>query len=360
MRSSASFLAFPAESPPVCFRPFTKLSACALWGTVLAVCFTQWTRAQSLDLHEDVASDSTTTQTLLAAAKLADQRLAEQLHTVVAQGRIRHIVYVRDLTSPSVTLDADVQVFYDAPKFQLHLQYSTDLAKGLAGSAIDQESKDGNKATVVTDQTLLFDGQTLTKVQHFSNGTCRGDIYFDFHRPNMLRIAGFPFEDPIELWREPLLIDRADLLTAHTTPLTDGGFVGTLSKDTYRLKFYFLGSFGYDLRRVSTYRIGQDTPFRDWHLSWQRVDGVPYVERLIRRSNSVNGENEPLGLTETLREQIELEYSRFSLAAAIDPAVFELTGLDLPQSTPFYDHRTNVDGKPKVVWWKQGQLTSAQ
>ena len=342
------------------FHPVMKFSACALCAAALAVCFPQLARAQSLDLQHTAASAPATTQTLLAAAKLADQWLAEKLHTVVAQGRIRHIVYVHDLNSPSLTLDADVQVFYAAPKFQLRLQYATDLAEGLTENAAVKKSNDENKTTVVTDQTLLFDGQTLTKVQHFSNGTCRGDIYFDFHRPNMLRIAGFPFEDPIELWREPLQIDRADLLTAHTTPLTDGGFVGTLSKDTYRLKFYFLGSFGYDLRRVSSYRSGQDTPFRDWHLSWQLANGVPYVERLVRRSNTVSGENEPLGLTNTLREQIELEYSHFSLAATIDPVVFELAGLDLPESTPFYDHRTNVEGKPKVVWWQHGQLSDTR
>ncbi|MEO8271915.1 MAG: hypothetical protein ABI557_19485 [Aureliella sp.] len=333
-----------------------KLTDWMLWGILLAVCFCREACAQSLELHEAVVSDSAATQTRLAVAKLADQRLAEQLQTVIAQGRIRHIVYVRDLNSPTITLDADVQVFYDAPKFQLHLQYATDLAEGLTEGETSQKSSDEKKRVLVTEQTLLFDGYTLTKVQRSSDGTCRGDIYFDFHRPNMLRMAGFPFENPVELWREPLQIDRADLLNAHITPLTAGGFVGTLNKDTYRLKFYFLGSFDYDLRRVSSTRIGQETPFRDWHLSWQIVDGVPYVERLVRRSNTVSGENEPLGLTDTVREQIELEYSHFSLSSAIDPLVFELSGLDLPESTPFYDHRTNVNGKPKLVWWQHGQL----
>ncbi len=342
----------------MCFRSLLKLSACVILGAVPTIGFSQGLRSQSLELREAATSEAAATQTLLAAVKLADQRLVEQLQTVVAQGSIRHITYSRDLNSPVVTLDADVQVFYDAPKFQLHLQYATDLAEGLTEVATFQKPNDENRASVVTEQTLLFDGKTLTKAQRSSDGTCRGDIYFDFHRPNMLRTAGFPFENPIELWREPLQIDRADLLMAQTTPLTDGGFVGTLNKDTYRLKFYFLGSFGYDLRRVSSYRSGQDTPFRDWHLSWQIADGVPYVERLVRRSNTVSGENEPLGLTDTLREQIELEYSHFKLPAAIDSAVFELSGINLPESTPFYDHRTNVEGKPKVVWWQQGRLTS--
>ncbi len=348
---------FLAEPSAVCSRFLTKLSAwIALWA-VVAHGASRPVGAQSLEVREPAASEASETQTLLAAAKLADQRLAEQLHTVVAQGRIRHITYLRDLNSPVVTLDADVQVLYDAPKFQLHMQYANDHAEGQPAMTTVQEASHDSRAAVVAEQTLLFDGQTLTKVQHFSDGAYRGDIYFDFHRPNMLRIAGFPFENPIELWREPLQIDRADLLTAHTTPLSDGGFLGTLSKDTYRVKFYFLGDFGYDLRRVSSYRTGQDTPFRDWYLSWQRTDGVPYVERLVRRSNTVNGENEPLGLTNTLREQIELEYTHFRLAAKMDPTIFELAGLDLPESTQFYDHRTNVEGKPKVFWWTNGHLT---
>lgn len=355
----------------MCIRSSVKLSAWIFVSAVLAAGFAQTVAAQSLNFSEQSAAPSTaaappTTAALLAAAKLADQRTAEQLQTVLARGRIRRIDYIRDLASPSVTLDADVQVYYDAPRFRMQLQYAADRAAGakLAAEpklvAGEQPFSDEAQAVQVTEQTLLFDGQTLTTVKYWGDGSCRGDIYFDFHRPNMLRLAGFPFENPVELWREPLQIDRADLINAQTKPLTGGGFLGTLTKDTYRLKFYFLGSFGYDLRRVSSYRIGQETPFRDWHLTWQQTDGVHYVERLVRRSNTVGSENEPLGLTTTLREQVELEYSQFSLPRAIEPETFELTGLGVPEATPFYDHRTNVEGKPKVVWWHQGQLTDKQ
>src|SRR5690606_12825302 len=149
-----------------------------------------------------------------------------------------------DLASPSVTLDADIRVYYDAPKFLLVMQGSSDSPDDQGTALTNKARGDQDLATRVTTQLLIFSGQTLTRVQKTGDGNCRGDIYFDFHRSNQLRSAGFPFENIIELWREPLEIDRADLVHAHTTPVSNGGFVGELTKDTYRVKFYFLGDFG--------------------------------------------------------------------------------------------------------------------
>lgn len=339
----------------MCCGPCVNVSTHALVFLMLVGWPSHLLWAQSL-LLEGQAADTRTSIALLTEAKSAERQLSEQLRTVVARGRLRNTVYSRDLASPQVTLDADVQVYYDAPKFLLWMQYANDSPGDSHSSLIRKTPSEQELAGRVTAQILLFDGQTLTKIQRTGDGNCRGDIYFDFHRSNQLRSVGFPFENPIELWREPMAIDRADLLHTHATPLANGGFVGELVKDRYRLKFYFLGDFGYDLRRVSFYANGQDIPFRDWHLSWQQTNGVRYVERLVRRVDTLAAKNEPLGLSTTIREQCELEYSQFDLPASIEAEVFELNGLDLPQSTPLHDHRINVDGKPKVAWWRQGQL----
>lgn len=336
-----------------CLR--ANFPTCALVVSMLVSWSSQLLLAQSLQFKGH-APETRTTESMLAAAKSAELQLSQRLHTAVARGRLRTTVYSRDLASPEVTLDADVQVYYDAPKFSLRMQYTNDAPDGSNSDLNRRSPGDQELGTRLTTQILLFNGQTLTTVRRTEDGSYRGDIYFEFHRPNKLRSAGFPFENPIELWREPLAIDRADLVHTQTTPLANGGFVGELVKDTYRLKFFFLGDFGYDLRRVSFYGIGQGTPFRDWHLTWQKTAGVHYVERLVRRVNSVAPVNEPLGLTSILREQSELEYTHFELPASIDPDVFELSGLNLPESTPLRDHRVNVDGKPKPVWWRQGQL----
>ncbi len=302
-----------------------------------------------------VATQSTTRE-LIATAKAACDHNAAQLHSAVARGSIRHSNYGRDLVAPQLTLDADVHVVYDAPRFRLHLQYASQDA-GPSDPGDQRRSPGSNwNDTGLSEQTILFDGQTVITVQRANDGAVRGDIYFDFHRPNMLRAAGFPFEHPIALWEEPLRIDRADLLNSTTTPLAAGGFMGLLTKDTYRMKYYFLGDFGYDLRRVSTYRINETTPFRDWHVVWRAASGVHYVERLVRRANA-GGEAAVLSSSAaTQREQIVLEYTEFTLNPQVPPEALQLSALVLPEETPFFDHRTNVDGKPKLTLWQQGKL----
>lgn len=339
----------------MCCCPYVNFQTCALVVLTLVSWPSQIILAQSLQFKGH-APDARTTESMLAAARSAEHQLAQPLQTAIARGRLRTTVYSHDLASSKVTLDADVQVHYDAPKFSLRMQYTSDSPDDANAGSNRGLPADQELAARQTTQILLFNGQTLTTVRQTDDGNYRGDIYFDFHRPNQLRSAGFPFENPIELWREPLAIDRADLVHSLTTPLANGGFVGELVKDTYRLKFFFLGDFGYDLRRVSFLGLGQVTPFREWHLTWQTTDGVHYVERLVLRVNSVAPVNEPLGTSSILREQSELEYSRLELPVSIDPEVFELSGLDLPESTPLRDHRVNVDGKPKAVWWRQGQL----
>lgn len=356
-------LAFSTESPPVCCSPRVKIPICAPVFLILMGWPGQILWAQSLQL-EGHGEQTRTSASMLAAAKLAEQQLTQQLRTAIARGRVRNTVYERDLESPVVTLDADVQVYYDAPKYLLWMQYASAAAGAPADTPTGEPSSDAVQQPLngkdqvgrIASQIVLFDGQTLTTVRHSDDGTCRGDIYFNFHLSNQLRSAGFPFQNPIELWHDPLAIDRADLVQAQATPMTNGGWVGQLVKDTYRLKFYFLGSFGYDLRRVSFYAAGQETPFRDWHLTWQQTAGVHYVQRLVRRVNTLAAKNEPLGTSSIVRAESELEYTQFELPPSIEPNVFELSNLDLPESTPFHDHRAHVDGKPKVVWWRQGEL----
>lgn len=309
------------------------------------------------------AKSTAETAELLAAARKAIEQNAAKLHSVTAQGNIRHLRFERDVELPTVTLDADLSLVYQAPKFRLTLQYASPAEQlvtepqrpattwPIADAGASSEPK-------LHQQTILFDGKTVITVEQSRKGTWRGDIYFDFHKQNMLRMAGFPFEDPVTLWNEPLRIDRADLSDSETTPLRGGGFLGVLNKDTYRLKYYFLGSFAHDLRRVSSYRLGEEIPFRDWHLIWQQVGGGHYVERLVRRINESTSAVVEANTSAVTHEVVELQYKSFYLNAKIDANAFDLSSLTLPDEVPFYDHRVNVNGKPKVFVLRGGKLVT--
>lgn len=309
------------------------------------------------------AKSTADTKELLTAARKAIEQNAAKLQSVAAQGNIRHLRFERDVELPTVTLDADLTLVYQAPKFRLTLQYASpaeqlpdDRQRPTTAWPIADARESGEPK--LHQQTILFDGKTVITVEQSRKGSWRGDIYFDFHKQNMLRMAGFPFEDPVALWNEPLRIDRADLGDSETTPLRGGGFLGVLNKDTYRLKYYFLGSFAHDLRRVSSYRLGEEIPFRDWHLIWQQAGGGHYVERLVRRINESTSAVVEANTSAVTHEVVELQYKSFSLNPTIDANTFDLSGLTLPDAVPFHDHRVNVNGKPKVLAFRGGNLVS--
>ncbi len=303
-----------------------------------------------------VGNQSTTVE-LIEQAKLAFQLNADKLKSAVASGEIQHLFFRYGQELPIVTLDADIQILYDAPKFCVHIQYAKRLQET---SAVDPESETpGWLESNLAEQTLLFDGQSITTVERNRNDEKHGDLYFNFHKTTVLRQAGLPFENPVELSTEAFRIDRADLLNATTTSLSGGGFLGVLNKETYRLKFYLFGSFGYDLRRVSSYRLGADVPFRDWHLNWLESHGVYYTNRIISRLDEGSEESNGAVPHYKTRRQIEIEFKSFEANVAVDRANFELSSLDLPVQTRFYDHRVNVNGKPKVLQWNGKALVDA-
>ncbi|MCA9134684.1 MAG: hypothetical protein KDA45_16065, partial [Planctomycetales bacterium] len=196
----------------------------------------------------------------------------------------------------------------------------------------------------LAEQKILFDGKHVYALAETRSGLLQGDVYFDFNRQKVLRGAGLPFENPVQLWTEALNIERADLRQALLRPLVGGGFMGLLTRDTYRLKFYFFDRFGYDLRRVSSYRRGEDVPFRDCLLSWQEADGLHYVHRYVSKLE----EHSPPGeAAAPSRRVLEVEYRSFEANGPIDQALFRLPALEIPAGTPFDDHRVQVNGQPR-------------
>ncbi len=300
-----------------------------------------------------VLTGVTQTQRLLSAAKLACENNSANLKSAIGRGTIKHLVHGLGDESPEVRLDADFQVYYQKPKFHIELLY----APIVANSENRREGLVGGNDQIrpqQSEQTIIFDGQHVYSIELSRDGNSHGDIYFDFHKKNILRLAGFPFEDPVELWSEALQIDRADLMAATTTELATGGFLGLLTKDSYRLKFYFFGEFGYDLRRVSSFGLGADVPFRDCMLSWRESNGIHYVSRYVSRLDEPPA---PGAFQVSLeRRQIEVEYASMDINVPVEANIFKLPSAPIAEGTSFYDHRISVDGKPKKLQWRHGEL----
>ncbi|MEM7476113.1 MAG: hypothetical protein AAF483_14055 [Planctomycetota bacterium] len=306
-----------------------------------------------------LAQDPLLLETIKRSKEARDAN-ASMLRTAVATGKIKYSLQSPN-QEPVQILDADIQVFYEAPKFRIHLAYETWLK---------EQTNDGTKSAVefkkwlpssISEQVIIYDGKHITTVSKLrpsptdARPESEGSVCFSFSKMGIMRGAGFPFEDPITLWSQPLQLENLDTKNTTLTPFTGGGYTGLLTKNTYRMKFFMFSDFGYDLRRVSSYRTGESQPFRDYLLHWEESNGAFYVQKF---TNVVATANQNTGSTSPTLKRLSIEYSNFEANVPIDPAAFTLESVSVPAGTVFLDKRANVGGGPKKLVYTDSGLQS--
>lgn len=301
------------------------------------------------------AVDSTrnATRMFINQAQEARDENAQKLRTAFGAGRLKYVVTEPNEEIPVTVLDADLQIFYDAPKYRVHLLYDQKLSENVRPSGQNGEEVQKWLPSNVAEQVVIYDGEQIFSVEFFRDNSCLGTIYFGFAKMAVMRSAGFPFEDPVNLWSQALNVESLDLANTSITPIDDGGCVGLLSKNTYQMKFFFLDDFGYDLRRVSSYRTGETQPFRDFLLSWGKSNGAHYVQRFANTVTSANGDT---GSTAQTKRKLSVEYDQFQANIDIAPEVFTLSSVPMPNGTQFLDKRSSVEGGPRELVFRDSQL----
>ena len=119
--------------------------------------------------------------------------------------------------------------------------------------------------------------------------------------------------------------------------------------------FFFLDRFGYDLRRVSSYRTGETRPFRDYLMSWDSSNGVYYVRHY---SNIWTSAARDTASNAPDSKRLSVEYQTFEANVAIDDTAFDIQSLSIPEQTRFLDKRTYVNGGPQELVYRDGKLRS--
>ncbi len=291
---------------------------------------------------------------LLVRASQARDENRQRLRSAYGAGKVTYVLHEAGQTDPLTLLDADVQFFYEEPKFHIHLAYDQRLLENVQRKTVG-EAADVPRwiPSQVTEQVVIFDGNGLHSVEHRADGSCQGTIYFGFAKLGVLRSAGFPFSNPVDLSEGALKLEDVNEGQLSLIPFGRGGFMGTEIKNTYRLKFFVFDGFGYELKRVSSYRTGESQPFRDFLMTWEESNGIHYVRRYLNTVTSAHGNT---GSSAQTTKKLAVEYHRFEANAAISPTVFSLASVDIPAGSVFLDRRSNVNGGPKKLTFADAQL----
>lgn len=278
----------------------------------------------------------------MSTAQRARDANAQHLNSLRATGRLLREVSDPSRGMPRTTLDAQLQLAYDGPNFHLSLNYLEHLIR------VSGDFAHAWRPSNIARRNIIFDSKTVTLVEWTVEGECRGELFYDFGLQQAMRTADFPAEDPIQLWTPALSLAASQMRNTEITPLAGGGVVGQVDNPHYRMRFYFFGSFDYDLRRVSTYRKDDIVPFRDIVLNWKAIDDAWFVQRYVATLRTNNAADEPLqGDVETTI----VEYQTMEKIAKLPLDIFSLRSLDIPRDAIFRDHRQLVDGRQKLWRW---------
>jgi len=277
---------------------------------------------------------------LAAEAKAANEAA---LITASGAGKVSYLVHEADQPVPTAVLDSDIEFFFEDSKFHVHLAHTQKLIEAMRKEGQDDDDYQRWVPSGISEQYVIYDGKKVTAVDVMSDGTFKGKIYFGFAKLGVMRSAGFPFENPVDLYSQALDVKSSDTRKSVITPLSNGGFLGLLTKNTYRMKFFFLGQHGYDLRRVSSFRNGETQPFRDFLISWASENGVHFVQRFTNTVTTAHGNT---GSSRQTTKRLTVQYDDYQVNEPIDPKIFTLDAVPVPNGSIFLDKRANVEGGP--------------
>lgn len=344
-----------------CILPFVAFSVAG----ILLASATAVFGAPQQQQHPSVVSEPTESaelpsfaEQLFSRAKHARDANSSRLKSAKGSGRLTQVVNESEQLEPIEILDTDIDFYFQAPKFRLQLVHTTRL--------IEQTKPDGQTdqeytrwiPSEIQQQIILFDGEQVVSLEYLNDKQCRGTIDSAFRIPTIMRAAGFPFDSPVECWKPTLTLedfDELDPASISVKPLDNGGFLGQVTKNTYFIKFFFLDRFGYDLRRVSSYRTGETRPFRDYLMSWEQSNGVYYVQHYSNIWTSA-ARNTASNAPDSKR--LSVEYHSFEANIAIDDALFDMQSVLIPEGSRFLDKRTYVNGGPQELVYRNAQLRS--
>ena len=283
----------------------------------------------------------------------AREKIADQIQSAFGVGRLQY-----RLKEPNadevILLDAGLQVFVKGEKYRVHLIYDTKLDD----NADKQDQLDGEPRWVeseIIERVIIFDGEKIFSIATNEKGECSGIIYFGFAKMAVMRMAGYPFEDPIQIWRQAISLEGLDLSRTSISPFQNKGLLATMQKNTYRMRFFFLDDFSYDLRRVSSFRASESRPFRDYSLHWEMSNGIPYVHRFVNTTMSAHGNT---ASREQTTKRTTVEFSRFEYNSEISDLVFQLESVAIPDGSRFVDKRSAVEGGPQELVYENRRLQS--
>lgn len=270
--------------------------------------------------------------------ELARADLIKKYTQVRAKGRVSGWIQTPGNSDPKVTLDAELVILQDGPKFHLQLLHAAQPT-----------------ATPPQPERLelaVYDGKNI--YTFYSAGDIqRGGVFFEFSQSAVLRSSGYPFTTLLSVWDDALAIKELDARSISVIDLGSTGFMLKEDRATYIRQVHMGRAGDFDLQRVALRHPGASVPFREHWLNWNTTDDLRYVQHyVVRHRYAVK--DAPEG--QIIARQDEVIIDQMERVTQHDSNAFSVEGLGIPPGTKFVDYRRNVKGKRVSMVWNGKSL----
>ncbi len=237
---------------------------------------------------------------------------------------------------PEPRIKARVQVYFAEGKHHLRFQYER-LQTWMVPS-------DGSPRRLLNykpdDLAMIHDGEAVRVVSfssRFKPTGCQIELFQGLRNP----AAFLEFNHPVELWREvaniEAMVKNLGRDAIKMTRLDSGIIRGTCriknEPPGARVEFEARPEDGYHISRHWIFNPGQDRPATTKEIAWAQAKGVWYAKQLAdeREYPYPHGPN--------MRHRWVFRYETFEPGAMVDPKLFTLDCLSIPERTRTLDHR---------------------
>ncbi len=270
--------------------------------------------------------------------ELARTDVAKQYTQVRAKGRVSGWIQTPGNPDPKVTLDAELMILQDGPKFHLQLLHAAQPS-----------------ATPPQPERLeiaVYDGKNIYTFYSAGN-VQRGGVFFEFSQSAVLRSSGYPFTTLLNVWDDALALKELDSRSLSIIDLGSTGFMLKEDRATYIRQIYMGREGDFDVQRVALRHPGASVAFREHWLNWQSSGELRYVQHyVVRHRYAVK--DAPEG--QIIARQDEVTIDKMERAVQHDANAFTVEGLGIPVGTQFIDYRRNVKGKRVAMVWNGKSL----
>jgi len=275
----------------------------------------------------------------LTAARAAPKAATEKLVSAIGAGEFRLLRQNKEDDEPKLWSMAKVHVYFDRDKYHVQLAYdkmvvlSSKTASGKSNASLVDGKYDDVRIIANDDAVYVVN---FSKSIHPTG--CGGKIYARDQLKTAAAASGFPWSEPVRIWRElpdmDGIIKNIGADAVAFSEIGEGRFLARYPAGNPTAEFEVERTAGFNVTRCRVLNPKQKDPVQKSDATWKQVKDTWFVTEFVEEWD--NREVDP---ERGYFRRSTLKYETFEANVRVGPDLFALKSVPIPVGSRFIDRR---------------------